>query len=92
MNRNTILTTKIRPTVIFDVNDKEHRYWAHQFVTKMSWTECPYVFAISSNSSDVYSMICRELAEYYSRQEFDVAKKPQPEKVVKINKVDRRIG
>ena len=77
MNRNTILASKIRPTVRFDVTNQEHRYWAYQFVTTMSWRDCPYVFSLPHTESNVYSMMCRSLAEYYSHKEFGVAEKPQ---------------
>lgn len=85
MNRNTILTTKIRPTVIFNVEDRDHRYWAYKFVTERKWSDCPYVFAIPNSENNVYSMLCRELAEYYSDLEFNVADKPQG-KLYKLKK------
>lgn len=91
MNRNTILASKIRPTVRFDVTNPEHRYWAYKFINTMRWGECPYIFALPSTDGNVYNMLCKCLAEWYSQQEFSVAEKPLPEKVVSIG-VDRRVA
>ena len=89
MNRNTILSSKIRPTIVFDVENPEHRYWAYNFINTMSWRDCPYVFALPHTDGDVYSMMCRNLAEWYTKREFDVAKKPQAKKAAN-KEVDKR--
>lgn len=67
---NTVMMTRNRPTVMFDVEDQEHRYWAHQFLKNRSWQGCPYLFALPQSEPNVYTMITRQLAEYYSNLEF----------------------
>lgn len=67
---NTVMMTRVRPTVIFDPQDSQHRAWAHNFLESKSWTDCPVMFALPQNEPSVYTMITRELALYYSRKEF----------------------
>ena len=75
---NTVLSTKVRPTVLFDVRDKDHRLWAYRFLKRRSWSGCPYIFALPQSEPNVYTMVTRLLAEYYANKEFlSVAEVPQ---------------
>lgn len=67
---STMLKLYTRPTVIFDVKNKEHRKMAHQFLTRRSWTNCPVQFALPIGEDNVYTMIMRLMTEYYSQKEF----------------------
>jgi hypothetical protein len=90
MSVNNLLNTMIRPTVKFNAENREHRYWAHQFITNRTWRGCPFVFALPQSEDNVYNMVLRHLAEWYSNKEFAVVEMPQ-EKVVPIG-IDRRQG
>lgn len=59
-----------RPTVVFDVKNKQHRKMAHQFLKNRSWRECPVQFALPIGEDNVYTMIMRLMTEYYSQKEF----------------------
>ncbi len=77
---NTVMMTKLRPTVLFNPQDPQHREWAHQFLEQKTWRDCPVMFALPNSEPSVYTMITRELALFYTRKEFEA--KPCP--VVKI--------
>ena len=79
---NTVMMTKLRPTVLFDVNNPQHREWAYKFLESKTWSGCPVMFALPQSEPSVYTMITRELALYYTRGEFQ--QKPCP--VVKIQR------
>lgn len=79
---NNVLNSVIRPTVLFDSANAEHRFWAHQFIKRRSWHGCPWVFALPRCEDNVYNMVIRMLAEYYTEKEFSVVEKPHGEKVV----------
>ena len=90
MSVNNILNTVVRPTVRFDPNIHEHRYYVHLFIRDRTWRDCPYVFALPQSEDNVYNMVLRLMAEWYAEQEFgNVAKMPQQQKVVKMP-VDKR--
>jgi len=82
MSLNNLLNSVIRPTVLFHNTNREHRYWAHQFIKRRTWHGCPWVFALPRCEDNVYNMVIRLLAEYYADREFTVADKPQCRKVV----------
>lgn len=66
----------MRPLVAFDPNNKDHRRWYHEFVTKKSWGYCPVRFACPEDfGSDLTIMIRNQLIEYYVQKEF--AQKPK---------------
>lgn len=77
---NTVMMTMLRPTVLFDVLNPQHREWAYLFLEHKSWRDCPVMFALPQSEPSVYTMITRELSHYYLKQEF--TQKPCP--VVKI--------
>ena len=79
---NTLLNTKCRPTVVFDVDNPDHRRWAYRFIKQRSWSGCPYIFALPQSEPNVYTMVTRLMCEYYADQEFGgVVKKPQNSKI-----------
>jgi hypothetical protein len=67
---NTVMQTKMRPTVLFDPKNSQHREWALQFLEQRSWQGCPVMFALPQSEPNVYTMITRELSLYYLQQEF----------------------
>jgi hypothetical protein len=67
---NTVMMTKLRPTVLFDPQNKQHREWAYLFLENKSWRDCPVMFALPQSEPSVYTMITRELSLYYLQQEF----------------------
>ena len=79
---NTVMQTRVRPTVLFDVEDPRHREWAYNFIERKTWSGCPVMFALPQSEPSVYTMITRELSQYYLRKEFQ--QKPCP--VVKIQR------
>ncbi len=83
---NTVLRTKIRPTVIFDVKDPQHRKWAYDFIKHRTWRDCPVMFALPQSEDNVYNMLMRLMSEYYSEMEFGVAQKPQDAKIHKLRR------
>lgn len=89
MNLNSLVMTKVRPTVRFDVNDAEHRKHGYLMLKNHTLKDCPYLFALGNCEDNVFDMVTRELARYYSEQEFGVAEKPHNKNVVSLQ-VDRK--
>lgn len=90
MSLNSVIMTKVRPTVIFDAANQEHRRHAWIMLTNRTLKDCPYIWALNDGQDNVFDMIRQQLSEWYTEQEF-VAKKPQAA-VVPINTVDRKQG
>jgi len=61
-----------RPTVLFDVNNPEHRLWLGEFTKSRSWGKCPVKFATSGNGNTIAQMQLK-LLQYYTDQEFNKA-------------------
>ncbi len=79
---NTVLNTRVRPTVVFNVENPEHRRWAHRFLKQRTWSGCPYIFALPQSEPSVYTMVTRLMCEYYAEQEFGgVAKEQQKSRI-----------
>jgi hypothetical protein len=91
MSLNSVIMTKVRPTMVFDVKNAEHRRYAWQMLKNRTLKDSPYIWALNDGHDNVFDMIRQQLSEYYTDQEFGVAEKPQ-EKVVPISAVDRRQG
>ena len=70
MSTNSLIYTRVRPTVLFDPSNREHRQFAHQFLTERTWRNCPYVFALPEGYDNVHNLINTKLALWYSAQEF----------------------
>jgi hypothetical protein len=75
MNLNSVVMTKIRPTVIFDANIKEHRRQGWLMIKNRSLKDCPWIFALHEGHDNVIDMINRELVQWYTNREFGVDKK-----------------
>jgi hypothetical protein len=75
-----ILDLVMRPTVLFDPNNKQHREHYANFLKLGSWGRCPVRFEVegeNQNNNLAYAMQ-RMMAEYYTLKEFKgVAKEPQ---------------
>lgn len=69
MNLNSLVMTKVRPTVVFDVNNVQHRKCGYEMLKNKTLKDCPYLFALF-DSDNVFDMVTRELAVYYSKKEF----------------------
>jgi hypothetical protein len=67
---SSILNLYSRPTVVFDIKNKEHRRMAHSFLVNRSWRECLVQFALPIGEDNVYTMIMRLMTEYYTQKEF----------------------
>ena len=68
-----------RPTVVFDVNNKEHRRMAHEFLKTRSWGSCPVRFCLPIGEDNVYTMVMRLMTEYYAQKEFGPIPKHESE-------------
>jgi hypothetical protein len=75
MNLNSVVMTKIRPTVIFDPSNKEHRRHGWLMIKNRSLKDCPWIFALHEGHDNVIDMINRELVQWYTDREFAVDKK-----------------
>ena len=75
MNLNSVVMTKIRPTVIFDASNKEHRKHGWMMIKNRSLKDCPWIFALHEGHDNVMDMINRELVRWYTDREFGVDKK-----------------
>lgn len=54
----------------FDPYNDEHREWFHRYVTTGSWANCPIQFEANDTTGCDIATIQRQMAEYYSKQEF----------------------
>jgi hypothetical protein len=70
------LNQYIRPAVIFNPNNKDHRAYFSEFLKTSSWKNCPVQFYISDESLDLIYFIQKSMITYYIEQEF-VVKKPR---------------
>jgi hypothetical protein len=85
MSLNSVIMTKVRPTVIFDPNNTDHRRHAYVMLKNRSLKDCPYIWALNEGQDNVFDMIIHKLAEWYTVQEFSVVEKQQAE-IVKIRR------
>lgn len=68
----------MRPLVIFEPTNKEHRQLYFNFLQTGSWKDCPYRFAIPDDHGNLMGMIQIKMLRYYGEKEFKtVAEKPQ---------------
>ena len=74
-----ILDHSLRPLVLFDPANKEHRQHYNNFLVRGTWGKCPIRFAVkgdAQNNNLAYAMQ-RMLVEYYMEREFKgVVKEP----------------
>ena len=73
MNLNSVVMTKIRPTVLFDANNPEHRRHGYLMIRDRSLKGCPWIFALHEGHDNVIDMIHTELARWYAEKEFGSA-------------------
>ena len=64
------LAALVRPQVMFDPTNKDHRKWAASFIKNRSWRECPVRFLVNDNSLELVNVIQRQLVQYYTNKEF----------------------
>jgi hypothetical protein len=74
MSLNSVIMTKVRPTVIFDAADPEHRRHAWIMIKHRTLKECPYIWALNEGHDNVIDMIRHKLVEWYADQEFGIDK------------------
>ena len=74
MSLNSVIMTKVRPTVIFDAADPEHRKHAWIMIKNRTLKECPYIWALNEGHDNVIDMIRHKLVEWYADQEFGIDK------------------
>jgi len=67
----TMLQTMLKPHVIFDPANAEHRLWAASYIKNKTWRDCPVRFIVNDNSLDLPGVIQRQLIEFYVSTEFD---------------------
>ena len=71
-----ILDYAVRPLVVFDAANKEHRQHYATFLKTRSWGTCPVRFEVkgsdASNNNLAFAMQ-RMLTEYYMAKEFKVS-------------------
>lgn len=69
-----ILSTTMRPLVMFNPADKSHRDHYAKFLKSKSWGSCPVRFAVegdAQNNNLAYAMQ-RKLVAYYMAKEFKI--------------------
>jgi hypothetical protein len=81
MSLNSVIMTKVRPTVIFDPTNPEHRRHAYVMLKNRSLKDSPYIWALNDGQDNVFDMIKNTLVEWYSEQEFGAAARTKSEVV-----------
>lgn len=65
------LAIRLRPYVVFDPSNEDHRKWVGHFSRTMSWKDCPVRFLVDDSSgTDLISLMQRKLIDYYISTEF----------------------
>jgi hypothetical protein len=67
-----LLNHALRPVVLFNPSNKQHRQYYSNFLKEGSWGKCPVRFAVegdASNNNLAFAMQ-RMLTEYYIGKEF----------------------
>lgn len=65
----TVLTRVMRPVVVFDVNNEQHRQWYAEFLRTSSWGKCPVKF-VTTGYGNTKGSIDRQMLEYYIEKEY----------------------
>ena len=66
----SMLNLRIRPEVVFDPDNKDHRRYYSDFIRHRTWGKCPVRFVVDDASHDVVYSINRRLLAYYVNREF----------------------
>jgi hypothetical protein len=68
----------IRPLVVFDAANREHRQYFFNFLRTGGWKGCPYRWALEDDHGFLIGQMQRAVNEYYLARDFkNVAKAPQ---------------
>lgn len=59
-----------RPWALFDPANRDHRKYYHEFLNSRTWGHCPVRFVVGDDTSDLVTMIQRDLIDYYVGKEF----------------------
>lgn len=65
----TVLNRVMRPSVIFDVNNDQHRRWYAEFLMTSSWGKCPVKF-VTAGYGNTKGSIDRQMLEFYIEKEY----------------------
>jgi len=65
-----ILDMHVRPTVVFDAGNKDHRREYAKFLKYQGWSRCPVQFYLDPDYPDVLTMVQTKVADYYAESEF----------------------
>lgn len=60
-----------KPTIAFDVNNRQHRNDYAIFLKTGSWKHCSVHYEVADAYGEVQSVVQRKLLEYYSSREFN---------------------
>lgn len=58
----------VKPKVIFDVENRDHRRWAGEFLMTGSWKNCPVWFSVKSVGSPAI-IISQQMLQHYCKKE-----------------------
>lgn len=66
-----------RPLVAFDVEDKDHRAYFHEFLITRTWGRCPVRFICPDEHGPegLVGIVQRQLVDYYTKKEFGTTPK-----------------
>lgn len=68
----SLLDLKVRPTVEFDVNKRQHREDYARFLATGSWGHCPVRYEVNEPCGELSGTIQRKMLEYYTAREFKI--------------------
>lgn len=60
----------LRPEVMFDPTNSEHRRWFAEFMVGSAWGQCPVRFVTEDGSINLIEKIKGKLLLYYATKEF----------------------
>lgn len=64
------LHTKVRPSEVFNVQNRKHRELFAQYVRTGRWTHCPVQFIASEPTHIDVGTMTRQVVEFYTQKEF----------------------
>jgi len=66
-----ILDNFIRPTEIFDVNNRKHREYYSQYLKTNSWSNCPVQLKVPTQIVSLSTYAREQLIQFYINKEFN---------------------